>query len=229
MADPTIIARDTFISGRVQGDDDLVVQGRVDGTVILSETLTIGADGRVDGDIQARQVVVEGRFQGTIEAEERVVLATTALAVAEVRAPVVEMADGARLRGELAIGVDATPSGREATTGRRRSGTPTARSATPSRSGTKSRPARGSASTARAAEPSSAATTTTVVEESTEEEEEPSEPQAEPEEPALSDELVEQYRRDFTVKELREKLRERDLRVSGTKDELIERLLLAEQ
>ncbi len=224
MADPTIIAHDTIISGRIEGDDDLTVQGHVDGTIDLSQTLTIGPQGRIDGDIRARQVILKGVLNGEITAVERVVLASTARAIANIEAPIVEMADGARLQGELNVGVDESTAttGTSSSPATRRSTTATSpgrASSTPSASTISSRqqPSRGT----KAA--TSSATTTTVVEEASSDDAE-----QDADEDPLPEETIEQYHEDFTVKELREKLRNRDLRVSGTKDELIERLVVAE-
>ncbi|TXD32702.1 polymer-forming cytoskeletal protein, partial [Lujinxingia vulgaris] len=141
MADPTIIGAQTQVSGRVSGDADLRVEGRVDGTIELSETLTIAQGGVVTGTVKARQVVIEGVLDGEVSAEERVVLSATARAVANILAPLVEMADGAQLRGELNIGVDA-----EAPTAAR----------TPARTSQPTRSAPASTATASAASRSSA-------------------------------------------------------------------------
>lgn len=233
MADPTIIAPDTVISGRLEGSDDLTVQGHVDGSIELSETLTIDLQGRVDGDVRAREVVVEGALNGELIAEERVILTATARAIANIEAPLIEMADGAQLQGELSIGVDAKQApaaGTRSSTTRQRTSTAsrTASSSTVSTSSTPSTRAPTSRATATAPA-SGTATTTTVVEESaTSASEEQQEEPKQAEDEGLLEEQVEQYHEDFTVKELREKLRDRDLRVSGTKDELIERLMHAE-
>ena len=219
MAEPTTIAPDTAISGRLEGDGDLIVHGRVDGTIEISERLTIGPQARVSADIRARTVVIEGGFQGDLQAQESVVLASTARVIANIESPLVEMADGARLRGELDVGVDseATPARqrRPATTGGTTAGRGQRTAASPT--GTTTRTA-----TATASRPSQ--TTTTVVEERAEASEE-AEESDEADGAAVSEETIDQYRQDFTVKELRDRLRDLDLRVSGTKDELIERLV----
>ncbi|TXD39529.1 hypothetical protein FRC98_02360 [Lujinxingia vulgaris] len=253
MADPTIIGAQTQVSGRISGDADLSVEGRVDGTIELSETLTIAEGGVVTGTVRARQVIIEGFVDGEVSAEERVVLSATARAVANILAPLVEMADGAQLRGELNIGVDA-----EAPTAARtpaRTSQPTrsapASTATTSASSRSAAPARTAAastpsSTATQAAPSTTTTTTVVVEEEPEAEPEPVaevESSAEVSEvtevEALADagveadadidpETIQEFEEDFTVKELKEQLRALDLPVSGTKSELIERLLQAQ-
>ena len=244
MVDTTLIASGTFVSGRVTGDGHLAVDGRLQGSVDLSESLTIGPSGLVNGDVRAREVVIDGSFQGEITAVERVVLNATARAVAKITAPVVLMADGAQLRGELAIGdvsadasapvstaTRATANSRSATT----RSTPTQRTSAPS---TPIRSATPVAAAASAARPGLAATTaptttTVVVETEPEPEPEPHEQsvplgEASQETFEIAEEELDELREDYTVKELRDELRRRDLPVSGTKDELIERFLQAQ-
>ncbi len=236
MAESTSIARGTTISGRIEGQSDLSVEGRVEGTISVTETLTIALEGRVSGDVQARQVIIEGSFDGDIQAEERVVLSSTARAVADISAPIVEMADGAQLRGELTIGAGQAPSttssARTATPSRTTATRSTASTAAASGATTKVVPPVDSGATtkvvpppvdsgARTAPVSGKAATTTVVQD-------PLASESAQEEAEVTEEDLEELREDYTVKELREELRRRDLMVSGTKDELIERLLQAQ-
>lgn len=241
MADVTIIAPDTSVSGRIQGQTDLSIQGRVEGTIHITETVTVEPQGQVRGELNARQVIIEGSFEGNIQAQERVILGETARAFADIQAPLIEMASGAQLKGELTIGAGelaapvqrpATSTSRQTTTAARRVTTASTASARPLSSTrpspavtprpTTPTPAPAPAPTAAAAAPVTTTTTTVVVEEPT------PEPEPEPEAPILEEEALEELREDYTVKELRDELRRRDLAVSGTKDELIERLLKAQ-
>lgn len=226
MDELTIIAEQTVVSGRVAGSGDLTVEGRVDGSVELTDaTLTIAESGVVTGDVQAQQVILAGQVQGTVAAAERVELTSTARAEADITSPLVAMADGALLSGELTVGVDSDVSAsaaRPATASARRPSASTRRTASTTRATPAAPAARPpSSGTATAAATTSSTVTTTVVEEATEVDEDDSTDGAEEID-------VEQIREDYTVKELRSKLRDLDLQVSGTKDELIERLLDAE-
>ena len=220
MADSTTIAPNTVVSGRISGDGELSVRGHVDGDIELSDQLTIADEGRVDGNVSAREIVVEGTIQGTITAEQRVVLTASARAVADIEAPQVQMDDGAQLRGELTIGGGSTTSATASTASPRRSRTESTTSSRPAT--TRRETSTATATGAATRRESATATTTTVVEETDDDEDADA---GESQQPTISEEKVEQYRQDFTVKELRQQLRDRDLQVSGTKDELIERLL----
>ena len=52
------------IKGDLVADEDLVIQGQVEGSILHTRSLTIGSQGKVRGDIRARRIVVEGSVEG---------------------------------------------------------------------------------------------------------------------------------------------------------------------
>lgn len=99
------IGRSISIRGDVSGDEDLLIQGRVDGSVDLKEhAVTVGPDGEVKASIVARVVTIEGRVEGDLTAEEQVVLRGTAWVQGDIIAPRVVLEDGSRFRGGVDMG-----------------------------------------------------------------------------------------------------------------------------
>lgn len=99
------IGRSITIRGEVTGDEDLLIQGRVDGSVSLAEhVVTVGPEGVVVGDISARVVVVEGTVDGNLTAQEQVTLQGTARVEGDIAAPRVRLEDGAYFRGGVDMG-----------------------------------------------------------------------------------------------------------------------------
>ncbi len=95
------------VKGDVSGDEDLVIQGRVEGTVKLAKhNVTIGGNGRVKADVHGRTVVVEGEVTGDIRAQEQIILRHTAQVEGGIAAPRVALEDGAVFRGSIEM--DAT-------------------------------------------------------------------------------------------------------------------------
>lgn len=222
----TTIGSHILVEGRLEGADDVVVHGRVVGSVALEESFTVAEDGYVEGDIEARIVRIEGRVKGSIRATELLHLTPTAQVQAELHTPSLRIDDGAALSGDVEM-ADGAPS-KAVTQVRAVATRPAARPVANPVAKPKSKPApvrrpAPSRSVAKpapravpersaprvAAQTARATTTTTVVVE-----EPPSNNLAE------YDEL--------TVKELRDRLRALDLAVSGTKSELVQRLAAAE-
>jgi cytoskeletal protein CcmA (bactofilin family) len=99
------IGRSITIKGEVSGDEDLLIQGRVDGSVDLKQhAVTVGPDGEVKASIVARVVTVEGRVEGDLSAEEQVILRSAASVHGDITAPRVVLEDGARFRGGVDMG-----------------------------------------------------------------------------------------------------------------------------
>ena len=76
---PARIGKTVVICGEVKGSEDLIVDGRVEGTVSLSESrLTIGPNANVAADLSAKDILILGQVQGNLVASGRVSCAPAA-------------------------------------------------------------------------------------------------------------------------------------------------------
>jgi cytoskeletal protein CcmA (bactofilin family) len=87
--------------GDLAADEDLTIQGRVEGSILHSKNLTIGCDGVTIGDIRARRIVIEGHVQGDLYALECVMVRETAIVEGNIFAPRVAIIEGARFNGRV--------------------------------------------------------------------------------------------------------------------------------
>ena len=87
--------------GDLVADEDLVVQGHIEGSILHTRSLTIGAQGRMGGDIKARRITVEGTVDGDLYALESVVLRSGAVVRGNVFANKVSVAEGAKFSGRI--------------------------------------------------------------------------------------------------------------------------------
>jgi len=105
MADKeTVIGLETRVSGEIRGEEDLVVKGRVDGKIHLSQALTVEKGAIVQADVDVRNLVVSGTLVGNIVASESVRLLATARVVGDLASPRVIMESGAAYRGRVDMG-----------------------------------------------------------------------------------------------------------------------------
>ena len=105
MADKeTVIGLETRISGEVRGEEDLVVRGRIDGRVQITQTLTVEKGATVQADVDVRHLVISGTVVGAIVASESVKLTSTARVVGDLVSPRVMMEAGAAYRGRVDMG-----------------------------------------------------------------------------------------------------------------------------
>jgi cytoskeletal protein CcmA (bactofilin family) len=97
-----VIGPSIHIDGDLRGEEDLLIEGEVSGTVQLkSNCLTIGSQGKVKADVYAHTVYVEGFVEGEIYGSERVVIRKTAQVNGNVTSPRVSLDEGARFKGSI--------------------------------------------------------------------------------------------------------------------------------
>jgi len=87
--------------GEIVADEDLLVEGEVDGSILHTRSLTIGAGGRMRGDIRARRVVVQGVVDGNLYALENVIVRPGATVNGDIYAHRVTIEEGARMCGRI--------------------------------------------------------------------------------------------------------------------------------
>jgi cytoskeletal protein CcmA (bactofilin family) len=96
------IGKTVVIRGEVKGSEDLIVDGRVEGTVNLSESrLTIGPTANVAADLTAKDILIMGQVQGNIVASGRVELRAGCQVVGDIRALRLAVEDNAVFRGKV--------------------------------------------------------------------------------------------------------------------------------
>ena len=96
------IGKSISIRGDLTGDEDLVVEGNVEGKIQLpNNELTIGANGNVRAEIHAKSVIIVGRVAGNVSAAERIEIQATGSVEGDVSAPRLVIQEGATLNGSI--------------------------------------------------------------------------------------------------------------------------------
>lgn len=99
---PGRIGKTVVIRGEVRGSEDLIVDGRVEGTVNLSESrLTIGPNANVEADLSAKDVLILGQVHGNVVASGRVELRAGCAVEGDIRALRLAVEDNAIFRGKV--------------------------------------------------------------------------------------------------------------------------------
>jgi cytoskeletal protein CcmA (bactofilin family) len=87
--------------GELSAQEDLIVQGSVEGSITHTQSLTVGTDGTMKGDIRARVIVIDGKVEGDLYATESVNIRATAKVKGNVFAPRVGISEGAFFQGQI--------------------------------------------------------------------------------------------------------------------------------
>src|SRR5512145_2577243 len=91
----TIIGAGIRVSGEIRGDEDLLVRGRVDGKIQITQKLTVEEGAVIEADLDVRALIVSGTVVGNIVASESVKLLSSARVVGNLASPRVSMDAGA--------------------------------------------------------------------------------------------------------------------------------------
>jgi cytoskeletal protein CcmA (bactofilin family) len=90
--------------GQIFTKEDLNVDGDVEGTIESAESkVTIGATGRVQASVKAREVVILGQVQGNVEATDKVDIRREAKLVGDITTARISIEDGALFKGSIDI------------------------------------------------------------------------------------------------------------------------------
>jgi cytoskeletal protein CcmA (bactofilin family) len=110
-ADQATIGKSLVIKGEVTGSESLYIDGRVEGSINLSgNRVTIGRNGVVAANINAREIVVLGKVRGNLTASDRVDIRSDGSLTGDVVAARISIEDGAFFKG----GIDIRKAGQKA-------------------------------------------------------------------------------------------------------------------
>jgi cytoskeletal protein CcmA (bactofilin family) len=100
--DAAVIGPSIHIDGDVRGEEDLLIEGEVSGTVNLkNNSLTIGPNGKVHADVYAHSIYVDGLCEGDLFGSERVNVRKSATVRGNITSPRVSLEDGAKFKGAI--------------------------------------------------------------------------------------------------------------------------------
>lgn len=100
---PTVFGKTMKIVGEVSSDEELQVEGELEGQLTLKNKLTIGPTSKVSANIKAHEVVIFGTVKGNVEAENRISLRAGASIVGDIKTAGIVIEDGAYFKGGIDI------------------------------------------------------------------------------------------------------------------------------
>ena len=104
------IGKSVVVKGELSGSEDLYVDGEVEGSIELRDhNLTIGPNGQVKANINAKEVIVQGKVDGSITASDRVELRKSGVLVGDIVTQRIVIEDGAYFKGGIDIRKEQAP------------------------------------------------------------------------------------------------------------------------
>lgn len=101
MDNITVIGQSIFIRGNIEGEEDLSVQGKIEGNITLQNTLYLEESGIVKADVSVKNAVISGILVGNLEAKESIEITEIGIVVGDIYAPRIIIKEGAKFRGNV--------------------------------------------------------------------------------------------------------------------------------
>jgi cytoskeletal protein CcmA (bactofilin family) len=104
MGKSALIGPGIRVNGDITGTENLVIEGRVEGTIALeSNQVIVGESGKVHANVTAKHVKVDGELRGDIDGKEKVIISKSGNVRGNITAPRVMLEDGALFKGSIDI------------------------------------------------------------------------------------------------------------------------------
>jgi cytoskeletal protein CcmA (bactofilin family) len=91
--------------GELHADEELLIQGQIEGSITHTQRVVVCAEGTVKASIRAQIIAVEGTVEGDLQAEKSVQVKETARLKGNIHAPNVSIVDGAQFNGSINMDV----------------------------------------------------------------------------------------------------------------------------
>ncbi|HBH34952.1 MAG TPA: polymer-forming cytoskeletal protein [Gammaproteobacteria bacterium] len=102
MGQSTTIGTSIKIKGELSGEEDLVIQGNVEGTILLQEnSVSVGEHGKIQADVYAKNITIQGELSGDLHGAEKVTVTRSGKVRGNIIAPRVVLEDGASFKGSI--------------------------------------------------------------------------------------------------------------------------------
>ena len=97
----TVIGTNLTIRGDITADENITIEGTVEGTIESSNDVIIAPEGKVRADIRANTITIAGRVKGNIFATHKVDLSSTGQLEGNIQAPKLAIAESAMFKGSI--------------------------------------------------------------------------------------------------------------------------------
>lgn len=110
----SVVGKTMLIKGEVFSEDELLIEGKIQGKINVKNRLIIGVNGNVEADIEAREVIIKGKVLGNVKGSQRVEIVPAGVLHGNINSPRVVIADSGVFEGNIEMrGREEKSKGRE--------------------------------------------------------------------------------------------------------------------
>ena len=108
---PTVLGPDATFKGELTFEKGMKLMGRFEGKIITPGKLQVSKEAKMEADVDAGAITVEGDVKGNLTASERIELKASARYEGDLRATKLVVEEGAVFTGNVAVGPEAVKKG----------------------------------------------------------------------------------------------------------------------
>jgi cytoskeletal protein CcmA (bactofilin family) len=97
----SLMGKTLVVKGEIYSEDEMVIEGRIQGKITVKNRVVIGRDGVVEAEIDAREIVIKGKVTGNVRGSQRVEIVPAGILHGNIQAPRVVIADSGLFEGNI--------------------------------------------------------------------------------------------------------------------------------
>ena len=101
----SVIGRSMKLKGNISSDEEILIEGKVDGTIKMKHNVVVGKSGKVKADISAREIIIEGEVNGNVHGIVKVEIMPGGILNGDIISEKVVLAEGAKFKGNIDMSV----------------------------------------------------------------------------------------------------------------------------
>jgi cytoskeletal protein CcmA (bactofilin family) len=98
---PSLIGRSLYVKGDVVCEDDVVIDGKVEGSISVKNRLTVGKNAQIKADVKAGVAVIEGKVEGDVGCQNRIEITPGGSLHGNITSPKVVIVEGGFFEGNV--------------------------------------------------------------------------------------------------------------------------------
>ncbi len=100
-AKTSVIGKTLFIKGNVFSDEEVFIEGKIEGQLHIKHRVIIGTNGLVNADIEANEIIIKGTVNGNVKGNSKVEIVPNGVLNGNILSPTVKLAEGAVFKGSV--------------------------------------------------------------------------------------------------------------------------------
>lgn len=97
----SLIGKTLLVKGEVYSEDEILIEGKIQGKISVKNRVVVGRDGVVEAEIEARDIVIKGKVTGDVHGSQRVEIVPAGTLHGNIHAPRVVIADSGFFEGNI--------------------------------------------------------------------------------------------------------------------------------